>query len=157
MYTPATAIILLALILTACSSTGKASPPTMIVPGGSVVIASPVASQDASVVIQTTKSVGTPVPGWENIPIMPGAYDSEMEDLVYLYSVKAPLTDVEEYYRVKMDVNGWKLTDRKTMETKSASGPATVLDFQKNGQSLNVMLVELEKDHATAVILSMLG
>ena len=87
---------------------------------------------------------------------MPGAYDSELEDLVYLYSVKAPLKYVEDYYGFKMDVNGCMLIDRKTMDTNS-SGPATVLDFQKNGQSLNVMLVNLEKDNATAVILSMLG
>jgi len=128
----------------------------MVIPGTTVVAASPIPSSAESIVIQTTKSIGTPIPGWESIPIMPGAYNAELEDLVYLYSVKTPLKDVEDYYRVKMDVNGWKLIDRKIMETNS-SGPATILDFQKNGQSLNIMLVDLEKDHATTVILSRLG
>ena len=157
MYIQAVLFVLLALILSACSSPGQSSPPTLVVPGGSVITASPGSSTTESVVIQTTKSIGTAVPGWESIPIMPGAYDAELEDMVYLYSVKASLQDIEEYYRTKMDINGWKLIDRKAMVTTSASGPATVLDFQKNGQSLNVMLVDSGNGQTTTVLLSRLG
>lgn len=85
---------------------------------------------------------------------MPGAYDPELEDMVYLYSVEVPVDQVEEYYLVKMDVNGWTLTDRQVMETSPSGGPSTVLDFQRDERLLNVMLVNVNKDKITSVILS---
>lgn len=88
---------------------------------------------------------------------MPGAYDAELNDLVYLYSLQVPLEEAEEYYLVKMDVNGWTLSNRQVMETGTSAIPATVLDFQKNDQSLNVMLVSLPEENATTVILSRIG
>ena len=88
---------------------------------------------------------------------MPGAYNAELEDMVYLYSVKVPIAQVEEYYLAKMDVNGWTLTDRQGMEDSPTGGPSTILNFQRNDQLLNVMLVDVAKENATAVILSMLG
>jgi hypothetical protein len=106
--------------------------------------------------IGPTKAIGTSVPGWANIPIMPGAYNSELEDMVYLYSVSETVDAVEEYYQTKMSVNGWTLTSRQILET-SSSGPSTILNFQKNNKYLNVMLVNVPDENATAVILSQLG
>jgi hypothetical protein len=104
-----------------------------------------------------TKKIGTPVPGWENIPIMPGAYDPELEDMVYLYTVDTPIDQVEEYYQAKLDVNGWTLTNRQALDAGPTGGPSTVLDYQKNDTILNVMLVNLVEKNATSVILSLLG
>ena len=157
MYIRWIATVLLTSVLSACSPARQSSLPTLAIPGASMETISPASSQVPSMALQPTPGIGTPVPGWENIPIMPGAYDAELEDMVYLYSVKATMKEVEEYYRTKLDVNGWTLTDRNVMETSSSSGLATVLDFQKDGQSLNVMLVGLETEPATAVILSRLG
>jgi hypothetical protein len=105
----------------------------------------------------STKKIGTPVQGWENIPIMPGAYDPELEDMVYLYTVDVPVDQVEEYYQTKMDVNGWTLTNRQELDAGPTGGPSTVLDYQKNDRLLNVMLVNLVEKNATSVILSQLG
>jgi hypothetical protein len=104
-----------------------------------------------------TRKIGTPVPGWENIPIMPGAYDSELEDMVYLYTVDSPIVQVEEYYQTKMNVNGWTLTNRQELDASPTGGPSTILDYQKSDQLLNVMLVNLVEKNATSVILSQLG
>jgi hypothetical protein len=104
----------------------------------------------------STKKIGTPVPGWENIPIMPGAYDPELEDMVYLYTVDTPIDQVEEYYQTKMNVNGWALTNRQVLDAGPTGGPSTVLDYQKNDKLLNVMLVSLVEKNATSVILSLL-
>ena len=87
---------------------------------------------------------------------MPGAYNSELEDMVYLYSVSETVDAVEEYYQTKMSVNGWTLSSRQILET-SSSGPSTILNFEKNDQYLNVMLVNVPDENATAVILSQLG
>jgi len=147
------AIVLLILILPACSQPAGAS---TILPAqvSTAVLAS---SESSLPTMEPTKKIGTPVPGWENIPIMPGAYDPELEDMVYLYTVATPIDQVEEYYQAKMEVNGWTLTDRQQLDAGPTGGPSTVLDYQKNDKLLNIMLVNLDEKNATSVILSQLG
>ena len=146
-------IVFLVLILPACSQPAG-NQPIPIAPA-TAVSASPALSQPAALL--STKKIGTPVPGWENIPIMPGAYDPELEDMVYLYTVDTPIDQVEEYYQTKMEVNGWTLTNRQKLDAGPTGGPSTILDYQKNDQLLNVMLVNLVEKNATSVILSQLG
>ncbi len=148
-------IVLLVLILSACSQSAQptqAPGSTLVVPPSSATMASTTYPADA-----TIKSVGTPIAGWENIPIMPGARDPELEDMVYLYTVDVPVDQVEEYYQTKMTVNGWSLTSRQVIEAAQGAGPSTVLDYQKKDQSLNVMLVNLVDQKATTVILTQLN
>jgi hypothetical protein len=147
------AILLLGLILTACSQPAGTSPASMA--SGTVMPGFTEASQSAASI--ATKKIGTPVPGWENIPIMPGAYDPELEDIVYLYTVDTPIDQVEEYYQTKLNVNGWTLTNRRELDAGPTGGPSTVLDYQKNDKILNIMLVNLVEKNATSVILSQLG
>ena len=119
-------------------------------------IASPTTSMDQPGT-GSTKSIGTPVPGWENIPIMPGAYNGELEDMVYLYSVSETVEAVEEYYQTKMSVNGWTLISREALETGASTGQSVILNFKKNDQYLNVMLVNVPEENSTAAILSQLS
>jgi hypothetical protein len=144
-------IVFLVLLLTACSRPA-ATEPASVIP---VSTASPQLEQ--SEITIPTKKIGTPVPGWEDIPIMPGAYDPELTEMVYLYTVDTPIEQVEEYYQGKMNANGWTLTNREELDAGPTGGPSTVLDFQKNDQLLNVMLVNLVEKNATSVILSQLG
>jgi hypothetical protein len=144
------AIVLLILILPACSQPAGTSPASL----ASVTAITESGQPEASI---PTKKIGTPVPGWENIPIMPGAYDPELADMVYLYTVDTPIDQVEEYYQTKLDVNGWTLTSRQELDAGPTGGPSTVLDYQKNDKLLNVMLVNLVEKNATSVILSQLG
>jgi hypothetical protein len=146
------AIVLLVLILSACSQPAETSTAVSVT---NAVPATPVLDQTA--IAAPTKKIGTPVPGWEDIPIMPGAYDPELAEMVYLYTVDTPVDQVEEYYQAKMDVNGWTLTNRQEMDAGPTGGPSTVLDFQKNDKLLNIMLVNLVEKNATSVILSQLG
>lgn len=147
------AIVLSILVLPACSQPA----------GNSAIPIAPATTMSASTALGqpaaplSTKKIGTPVAGWENIPIMPGAYDSELEDMVYLYTVDAPIDQVEEYYQTKLDVNGWTLNNRQELDAGPTGGPSTVLDYQKNDKLLNVMLVNLVEKNATSVILSQLG
>jgi hypothetical protein len=150
-------VFMLASILSACSQPAQnpdnpSSSTTLVVPPVSSPVSATILPANA-----VTKSIGTPVPGWENIPIVPGAHDPELEDMVYLYTVDAPVDQVEEYYQTKMTVNGWSLTNRQVVEATESAGPSTVLDFQKKDQFLNVMLVNLADQNATTVILTQLG
>ncbi len=142
-------IMLLVFLLPACSPSAGSSPPSAV---ASVPTASSQPEDAAS-----TKAIGTPVPGWENIPIMPGAYDPDLADMVYVYTVDTPIDQVEEYYQTKMEVNGWTLTNRQALDAGPTGGPSTVLDYQKNDQLLNIMLVNIVEKNATSVILSQLG
>jgi hypothetical protein len=147
-------IATLVLILTACSQ------PAEIMPTSSATM-STVGSASTELSHSATeapmKKIGTPVPGWENIPVMPGAYDSELADMVFLYMVDTPIDQVEEYYQAKMEVNGWTLTNRQELDAGPTVGPSTVLDYQKSDQLLNIMLVNLVEKNATSVILSQLS
>jgi hypothetical protein len=148
------AVVLLVLVLTACSQSTKISP-TIAVLMSTSVPASPEVS--VPVTAAPAKKIGTPVPGWEDIPIMPGAYEPELADMVYLYTVDTPIDQVEEYYQAKMEANGWRLTDRRELDAGPSGGPSTVLDYQKNDKLLNILLVNLVEKNGTSVILSQLG
>ena len=148
------AIVLLVAILSGCSQSAEAST-TSPAPVSTAVSAFTEPGEPG--IPALTKKIGTPVPGWENIPIMPGAYAPELADMVYLYTVDTPIDQVEEYYHAKMDVNGWTLSNRQELDAGPTGGPSTVLDYQKNDRLLNVMLVNLVENNATTVILSQLG
>lgn len=156
-------LVLLFFLLTACSPSMQtplpdgsaplagepgltAVPPSSVAPAGSTLNSGPANSP----------AIGTPVPGWEDIPMMPGAYDSELNELVYLYSVDVPVDEAESYYMDKMMVNGWTLLNRQVMETSTSPGSSTILDFEKGSIPLNIMLVQLVDENSTAVILTRL-
>ena len=145
------AIVLMVFSIAACSQ----SPETSTTSPAPISTAAPELEQPAT--IEPTKKIGTPVPGWEEIPIMPGAYDPELADMVYVYTVDIPIDQVEEYYQTKMEVNGWKLTDRQELDAGPTGGPSTILDYQKNDKLLNVMLVSLVEKNATSILLSQLS
>jgi hypothetical protein len=147
-------ILLPALILSACSQpAGISSMP--IAPVSTGLSATVDSIQPA--IAASTKKIGTPVPGWEDIPIMPGAYDPELTDIVYLYTVDTLIDQVEEYYQAKLKANGWTLTNRQELNAGPTGGPSTVLDYQKNDRLLNIMLVNMVEQKATSVILSQLA
>ena len=148
------AIVLLVAILSGCSQSAETSP-TSSAPLSTAFSVATELGQPATAA--PMKKIGTPVAGWEDIPIMPGAYDPELEEMVYLYTVETPIEQVEEYYQTKMDVNGWTLTNRQELDAGPTGGPSTVLDYQKNDKLLNVMLVNIVEKNATSVILSQLG
>lgn len=156
MYLKLIIVVFLAAVLSACSARGPSLPADVSPVPAASLQSSSVGTSDPPGTM-STKGIGTPVPGWENIPIMPGAYNAELEDMVYLYSVQETVDQAEEYYQTKLTVNGWTLTNRQVMQTSASSGASTILDFQKNDQQLNVMLVHVPDDDSTAVILSQLG
>ncbi len=98
---------------------------------------------------------GTPIPGLEDIPIMPNAFNGEfIDELTYAYYTPATVDAVETYYMDTLISNGWSMSNRSILEVSMFSGPATVLEFQKNGQSIYIMLFHLAEDNSTAVFIS---
>jgi hypothetical protein len=54
----------------------------------------------------------------------------------------------------KMESDGWTLSKRQTSKTSMFGGPATILDFQRDNEEVNVMLIFSATDNVTMVMLT---
>ncbi len=172
------AIVLILLLLPACS---PAQPPVQMTPtlapvgisstplqGLQTATSSPtVPMQTPSPVTPTaspqnttagfptaTVVFSTPIPDWKGIPIMPGANEGEPAGLGYLYSINLALADVEKYYQDTMQSAGWSLIKRQTSEKSMLGGPAVILDYQKDEQAWNLLLISSTTNQYTIVSLT---
>jgi len=98
--------------------------------------------------------MGTPVPGWEDIPVIPGANEGEPAGFGYIYSVNVTVAEDEQFYMAAMDADGWTLSNRQTSETSMFGGPATILDYVRDGEAVNIMLIFSSTDNFTMVMLT---
>jgi len=73
---------------------------------------------------------------------MPGAIEGRPAGFSYVYSVDAPIEEVEAFYHEQMGADGWQLSKRQYSEKGGLfGGPAVVLDFVRGGERANIMLV----------------
>lgn len=108
-----------------------------------------------SATVTPTLDAGTPVPGLEDIPTMPGAFNGEfVDDVTYTYAVFATVEEVETYYTETMVSNDWSLSNREVMEVSMFTGPTTILEFQRDDQSAYIMLFHNAEDNSTIVFMS---
>lgn len=129
------------------------SPTRTILPALSTpeLVSTPIAS--ASVAPST--NIGTPIPGLEEIPVMPGATNGEfIDDSTYSYYINAAVGDADTYYVESLMSKGWSLSNRQVLEISMFTGPATILEFQRNGQSVYIMLSHFAEDNSTGVFIS---
>jgi hypothetical protein len=98
--------------------------------------------------------MGTPVPGWEGIPVIPGANEGEPAGFVYIYSVNVTVDEAEQFYMDAMETDGWALSNRQTSETSMFGGPATILDFVRGDEAANIMLIFSSTVNFTMVMLT---
>lgn len=154
---------LLVLILSACSSATQVPSPTenlqpTIAPTFTKLPAtSTIEPENTSAFTPTNEAnsnMGTPIPDWEGIPVIPGGNEGEPAGFGYIYSVNVTVEEAEQFYMDKMESDGWKLSNRQTSPTSMFGGPATILDFQKEGKEVNVMLIFSETDNFTMVMLT---
>jgi hypothetical protein len=103
--------------------------------------------------LATKQSMGTPIPPWEGLPIMPGAMDGKLAGLAYVYSVLVPVFEAETFYRTKMAAGNWILSNRTATETSMLGGPAVRLDFTRDGIKSYVMLIFSPRSNVTMVML----
>ncbi|GAB4577948.1 MAG: hypothetical protein Fur0022_06800 [Anaerolineales bacterium] len=88
-----------------------------------------------------------PVTGGE-IPIMPGAQAGKEEEEKYVFTIAAPLADVEAYYLEALPARGWKtLSIGESMETKNLlfeMGDARLTIYAESLPDLNLIYVVIE-------------
>jgi len=136
MRTRLVLFLMFTLILSACSSFEQA------------------ASASQPVFEPTDLPMGTPVPDWKGIPVIPGANEGKPAGFGYIYSVNVTVDEVGKFYIEKMKLNGWVLLNRKASETSIFGGPSAILDFQKGDSIFNTMLAFSTNDDYTIVVMT---
>lgn len=110
MKSPSAAcLLLLALILTACSSFAQPTPtPT---PTGTFTA---VPTRTATRTPTHTPSSPTETPAtaseWNGIPIMPGAVAGDGDEESYVFTIQTTPQEVQEYYELELGKLGWQLS-----------------------------------------------
>jgi hypothetical protein len=153
--------ILLALIISACSSATQAPLPTetlqpTVEPTSTKLPATFTSTPEPenTSTPEINSNTETAISDWEGLPIMPEAKDGEPAGLGYLYSVKVTVEEAEKFYMEQMELDGWTLSDRQTSETSLFGGPSTILDFQRDSEAVNIMLIFSTNNNHTMVLLS---
>lgn len=165
MYTRIILVMLIVLALPACSSATQALIPTetlqptmtatfTALPPTSTSTLQPTATLAPA--SGTEPERGTPVASWEGIPVMPGANEGKPAGFSYLYSVNVTVDEAVQFYSEAMRADGWTLSKRQTSETSMFGGPATILDFVRDAEAVNVMLIFSAADQFTMVMLTKL-
>jgi hypothetical protein len=163
MSTRFVAIILLALIISACSSATQS--PLLTETLQSTIeptftqlhpafTPEPENTPTFVPTNETKSSMGTPIPDWEGIPLIPGANEGEPAGFGYIYSVNVTVEEAEKFYIEKMESEDWTLFNKQTSETSMFGGPSTILDFQRNNEEVNIMLIFSSTDNFTMVMLT---
>lgn len=99
-------------------------------------------------------SLGTPMPDWEGVLIMPGAIEGRQAGWSYVYSVDVTVDEAEAFHMQQMEEGGWDLENRSTSDTSLFGGPMISLDFKRAGEFYNITLVNSVSSQVTIVILT---
>lgn len=77
----------------------------------------------------------TPLPAWNNIPVMPGAIAGDATPAMYIFIVKATVNDVQAYYDKELPKTGWM-----RWATGTSPNGSMMVFYQKGTQSLAVSI-----------------
>jgi hypothetical protein len=92
---------------------------------------------------------------WKGIPLMPG-YQSEREvgsGVGYLTVISVPADEAEQWYRERMNSDGWSVTvHQRSPESLIGGGPLVSLDFKRTIEQVNVMLIYSVRERHTIAI-----
>ena len=145
----AASLLLLIVVLTACSNFIQPSPTTIPILTLTVfptlaptnIFVSPTKTPDA---VSTLLPEGRPASDWNGIPIMPEAFAGEGDEESYVFTVKATLQQVQDYYQVELGKLGWQLFatgdgDSSLMFTNNASATLTISIITKGDEALVIL------------------
>lgn len=149
----AASLLLLILILAACSNFRQPSPTA--VPTLTLAVLSTLAPTNTSVrptqapdVVSSLIPEGQPASEWNGIPIMPDAIAGEGDEESYVFTIRATPQQVQEYYQLELGKLGWQPfatgngdSSLMLMFTNNASATLTVSIMAK-GDEVLVLLVK---------------
>ena len=149
----AASLLLLIVVLTACSNFIQPSP-TVIPTLTLTVLPTPAPINPFVSPTETPEAVsallpeGQPASEWNGIPIMPDAIAGEGDEESYVFTIKATPQQVQDYYQVELGKLGWQPfatgdgdSSLMLMFTDNASATLTVSIIAK-GEEVLVLLVK---------------
>jgi hypothetical protein len=112
----------------------------------------PVLTSTSTSVVE--KAVGTPLPHWKGIPIIPGAIEGGPTDFNYVYSVYLSVEDTEQFYIEHLGKENWELEKREASEISTFGGPVVILDFIRNTERVNIIMAYSTHANYTTIIMT---
>ncbi|HEX9386663.1 MAG TPA: hypothetical protein VF918_10130 [Anaerolineales bacterium] len=142
----AASLLLLMLVLAACSNFKQPSPTA--IPTLTLTVLPTFAPTQTPDAVSSLIPEGQPASEWNGIPIMPEAIAGEGDQESYVFTIKATPQQVQEYYQLELGKLGWQpfATDNgdsslMLMFTNNASATLTISIIAKGDQVL-VLLVK---------------
>lgn len=83
---------------------------------------------------------------WEGIPIMPGAVAGEGDEEGYVFTIRATVQQVQEYYQLELGKLGWQPS------AQESSGSSLILNFS-DSTSASIHISILSKGDQVLVLL----
>lgn len=146
MKSPSAAcLLLLALILTACSSFAQPAPTPA--PAGTFTA---VPTRTATRAPIRTPSPPTETPAtaseWNGIPIMPGAVAGDGDEESYVFTIQATPQEVQEYYELELGRLGWQLSAQED------DGASLLLTFMNDATATLTVSIIAKGDEALVLL-----
>lgn len=144
------ALSLLTMLLSACSSTlTKPIEPSFPTAVGGTVLTSvqgpypdkwaPTLSARTTSTLELRMPDGKPAAEWGGIPIMPDALAGNGDEDGYIFTVKATVEEIQQYYETAMVELNWKL-----FASGEGSTGARIIIFIKDSKTASMALFPLE-------------
>ena len=131
------AVVLFVSVLSSCESVTQLSFPTETIQPVAIapftelpITSSPEVENTLPITPTTNPNLGTPLPDWKGIPVMPGAIKGEVKAFGYMYWVNVSAEEVETFYTEQMKLNGWPLV--KHTNVLSWHGRGKLLQFKQD-------------------------
>ncbi len=142
----AASLLLLMLVLAACSNFRQPSPTA--IPTLTLTVLPTFAPTQTPDAVSSLIPEGQPASEWNGIPIMPEAIAGEGDEESYVFTIKATPQQVQEYYQLELGKLGWQPfatgdgdSALMLMFTNNASATLTISIIAKGDQVL-VLLVK---------------
>lgn len=94
---------------------------------------------------------------WKGIPTPPGALNGRPVLHGYSYAVPTLAEPIEQFYRAELTKKGWTLAQRDRTERSKLAVPAVKIEFTREQERVNIIILENEKDKNCLVVLNLRG
>ena len=98
----------------------------------------PIPPTNTSSALALSMPSGKPVSTWEGIPVMPTAIAGDGDSKGYSFTVKAPIDDVQNFYKNEMTKLGWNV-----FASGQGTTNAILLMFMKGANLVTVSIIPL--------------
>lgn len=94
---------------------------------------------------------------WQGIPTPPAAKNGRPVLNGYSYTVPQAAQPIEDFYRAELKKKGWALAQREHTDRSKLGVPAVKLDFAREQERANIVILENAKEKTCLVVVNLRG